>query len=243
MQDLAALEELQRLDLDNLELRKTLQGIPENIEETRRNVAHIGELLEKERQRLGEAEAWRTEREREAAFHGELLGKSKGKLQAARNEKENKAAQREIEVIQRTIKDRDNEVLQLMGAIEQYRGAIEEHSKEFAELQEHLRALEEEGRVQMADVEARIGETTARRAELAGRVSPPLLRQYERLHKRIGVAVVEAADGRCTGCNMSLPPQQYNELMRGDKLFTCPACVRILVYRKPPAADGGGAAG
>jgi predicted nucleic acid-binding Zn-ribbon protein len=64
-------------------------------------------------------------------------------------------------------------------------------------------------------------------------VSAPLLRQYERLHKRIGVAVVEAVDGKCTGCHMNLPPQQYNELMRGDKLFTCPACVRILVYKRP----------
>jgi uncharacterized protein len=237
LQDLAALEELQKLDLDNFELRKTLQGIPENIEETRRNVAHIGELLEKERLRLEEAEAWRAERERDVTFQNELLGKSKAKLQAARNEKENKAAQREIDTIRRTIQDREKEVLQVMEAIEQYRVAIEDHSKEFAELEKHLAVAEEEGRVRMAEVETKIGETSARRAELAGRVSPPLLRQYERLHNRIGLAVVEAKGGRCTGCNMALPPQQYNELMRGDKLFTCPACVRILVYRKPPQED------
>ena len=125
---------------------------------------------------------------------------------------------------------------------------IEDHSREFAELEEHLRSAEEEGRVRMAEVETRIGETSQRRAELSCRVPPQLLRQYERLHQRIGVAVVEARDGRCTGCNMALPAQQYNELMRGDKLFTCPACVRILVYRKsveepPPDADGAGTAG
>jgi len=245
LQDLAALEELQRLDLDNLELRKTLQGIPENIDETRRNVAHIGEILEKERQRLVDAEAWRREREREVAVQNEMLGKSKGKLQAARNEKENKAAQREIDTIRRTIQEREKEVLQVMEAIEQYRVAIEEHTREFAQLEEHLKEVEEAGRVRMAEVERRIGETSARRAELAGRVSPPLLRQYERLHKRIGVAVVSAVDGKCTGCNMNLPPQQYNELMRGEKLFTCPACVRILVYKRaepegaqPEAGDG-----
>lgn len=232
LQDLAALLELQRLDLDNLELRKTLQGIPENIEETRRNVAHIGEILEKERQRVTDAELWRRERERDVAIQNELLGKSKAKLQAARNEKENKAAQREIETIRRTIQEREKEVLQVMEAIEQYRVAIADHSREFAELEAHLKAAEDEGRVRMAEVERKIGETGARRNELAGHVSTPLLRQYERLHRRIGVAVVEAVDGKCTGCHMSLPAQQYNELMRGDKLFTCPACVRILVYKK-----------
>jgi predicted nucleic acid-binding Zn-ribbon protein len=247
LQDLAALLELQRLDLDNLELRKTLQGIPENIEETRRNVAHIGEILEKERQRVTDAEVWRRERERDVAIQGELLGKSKAKLQAARNEKENKAAQREIDTIRRTIQEREKEVLQVMEVIEQCRVAIAEHSDEFAQLEVHLKAVEDEGRVRMAEVEQRIGETSALRAELAGRVPAPLLKQYERLHNRIGIAVVEAADGKCTGCHMNLPPQQYNELMRGDKLFTCPACVRILVYRKPaseePEAGGAGAAG
>jgi hypothetical protein len=248
LQDLAALLELQKLDLENLELRKTLQGIPENIEETRRNVAHIGEILEKERQRVADAEAWRRERERDVVIQNELLGRSKAKLQAARNEKENKAAQREIDTIRRNIQDREKEVLQVMEAIEQYRVAIADHSREFAELEAHLKAVEDEGRVKMAEVEQRIGETSAKRAELASRVSAPLLRQYERLHKRIGVAVVEAAGGKCTGCHMNLPPQQYNELMRGDKLFTCPACVRILVYRTPaeatrPEANGAETAG
>ena len=233
LQDLAALLELQKLDLDNLELRKTLQGIPENIEETRRNVAHIGEILEKERQRVADSDAWRRERERDVEIQNELLGKSKAKLQAARNEKENKAAQREIDTIRHTIQEREKEVLQVMEALEQYRVAIEDHSREFAELEVHLKAVEDEGRVKMAEVEQKIGETGAKRTELASHVSAPLLRQYERLHKRIGVAVVEAADGKCTGCHMNLPPQQYNELMRGDKLFTCPACVRILVYKRP----------
>jgi len=249
IQDLAALLELQRLDLDNLELRKTLQGIPENIEETRRNVAHIGEILEKERQRVTDAEAWRRERERDVEIQSELLGKSKAKLQTARNEKENKAAQREIDTIRRTIQDREKEVLQVMEAIEQYRVAIEDHSREFAELEVHLKAVEDEGSVKMAEVEQKIGETGTQRAELASHVSPPLLRQYERLHQRIGVAVVEAAGGKCTGCHMNLPAQQYNELIRGEKLFTCPACVRILVYRKPtseepqPDANSAGAPG
>jgi hypothetical protein len=243
LQDLAALLELQKLDIDNLELRKTLQGIPENIEETRRNVAHIGEILEKERQRVADSDAWRRERERDVEIQNELLGKSKAKLQAARNEKENKAAQREIDTIRHTIQEREKEVLQVMDAIEQYRVAIEEHSREFTELEVHLKAVEDEGRVKMAEVEKKIGETGAKRTELASHVSAPLLRQYERLHQRIGVAVVEAADGKCTGCHMNLPPQQYNELMRGDKLFTCPACVRILVYKKPGPDTSVGAAG
>lgn len=230
--DLAALEELQNLDLQNLELKAELKDIPQNIEETRQNVAHIAEILDRERLRLKEAEEWRGDREREVALQNDLLGKSKAKLQVARNEKENKAAQREIDAIRKNISDREKEAIEVMEAIEQYRVAIEEHTHEFGELEKHLKATEEEGNARIAAVDAKIAETASRREQLASRVPQKLLRQYERIHKRLGVALVEVVDGSCTGCNMSLPPQMYNELQRGEKLFTCPQCVRILIYKK-----------
>jgi uncharacterized protein len=43
------------------------------------------------------------------------------------------------------------------------------------------------------------------------------------------VAVVEAKEGNCMGCNMHLPPQLYNTLFRADDVITCPHCQRILV--------------
>jgi len=237
--DLAALEALQDLDLQNLDLRKELSGIPETIEEMRKNVAHIGEILERERVRLKEAEEWRRDREREVLIQNEMLIKSKTKLQASRNEKESKAAQREIDIIRKNIQEREKEAIEVMEAIEQYRVAIEEHTREFGELEQHLRETEEEGAARVAQVEARIGETASKRADLAARVPKALLGNYERIHKRLGVALVEVVDGSCTGCNMGLPPQMYNELQRGDKLFNCPWCFRILVYKKidPPAAQ------
>jgi len=235
--DLAALEELQNLDLENLELRNELGSIPETIEETRSNVSHIAEILERERQRLKESEEWRQDREREVSLQNEMLTKSKAKLQAARNEKENKAAQREIDTIRKIIQEREKEAIEVMEAIEQYRVAIEEHTREFGELEAHLKATEEEGKARVDQVEKKIGETASLRAELASKVPRQLLGKYERIHKRLGVALVEVVDGGCTGCNMHLPPQMYNELQRGDQIFNCPQCYRILVYNKKDSSD------
>jgi predicted nucleic acid-binding Zn-ribbon protein len=230
-EELAALEELQNLDLENLELRNELESIPHNIEEMRNDVAHVGEILERERQRLTEAEEWRRDREREIEIQNELLAKSKAKLQAARNEKESKAAQREIDTIRRTIQEREKEALEVMEAIDSYRTAIEEHTTEFAELEAHLEATEKEGQTRMARVEKEIDLTGSRRAELSSRVPERLLRMYERIHKRLGLALVECIDGHCTGCNMELMPQMYVELQRRDKIISCPSCNRILVFK------------
>jgi predicted nucleic acid-binding Zn-ribbon protein len=230
-EELAALEELQNLDLENLELRNELESIPENIEEMRNDVSHVGEILERERQRLAEAEEWRRDREREIEIQSELLAKSKAKLQAARNEKESKAAQREIDTIRRTIQEREKEAIEVMEAIDSYRTAIEEHTKEFAELESQLEATEKEGQTRMAQVEKEIGLTGSRRAELASRVPERLLRMYERIHKRLGLALVECIDGHCAGCNMELMAQMYVELQRHEKIISCPSCNRILVFK------------
>jgi predicted nucleic acid-binding Zn-ribbon protein len=230
-EQLVALEELQNLDLENLNLRNELEEIPKNVEEMRADVARVGEILDRERDRLAEAEEWRRDREREIAIQTELLAKSKAKLQAARNEKENKAAQREIDTIRRTIQEREKEALEVMEASDSYRAAIDEHTKEFGELEEHLRATEEEGRKRMAEVEEALGRTDSRREQLSARVPKRLLSMYERIHKRLGKALVECIAGHCTGCNMELLPQMYIELQRGEKLINCPSCNRILVFK------------
>jgi len=236
-EELVALEHLQNLDLKNLEFRNEIEKIPKNISEMRTDVDHVGELLERERQRLNEAEEWRRDREREIEIQNDLIAKSKAKLQAARNEKENKAAQREIDTIRRTIQEREKEVLEVMEAIESYRAAIEEHTREFAELEAALKATEEEGHKRMAEVETELGRTDSLRAELSAAVPQQLLRQYERIHKRLGVALVECIGGFCTGCNMELLPQMYIELQRGEKIISCPTCNRILVFKGQDKAE------
>ncbi|MDD5307833.1 MAG: C4-type zinc ribbon domain-containing protein [Deltaproteobacteria bacterium] len=235
--EMAALEELQNLDLEILESRKELEGIPENLKGQRCDVGRVGEMLERERARLEEAIQWRTDREKEISNNGDLLGKSKGKLQGARNEKENKAAQREIDTIRKAISDREEEVIKIMEAIEQYRAAVEVHTKEFAELEEHLKASEAEGKKRMADLQAVVDATAARRKGLASRVPADMLRLYERIHKRLGRALVEAKDGKCTGCYMELMPQMYIEIQRGTRTFTCPSCFRILMFKESEPAE------
>jgi len=229
--ELAALEELQHLDLKTLDLHNEPKGIPENLEAMKAEVGHIASLLQKEKERLEEAEQWRLDREKDVAAQNAMLAKSKVKLQTVRNEKEHKAVQREIDNIRKNIQDREEEAIKVMEAIEQYRSAIEDHTREFGELEAQLRESEEQAKARMADLEEAIGKVNSRKGEITARVSPELLRLYKRIHKRLGRAVVEAKDGYCMGCNMEILAQAYNELQRGDKLYQCANCFRILVFK------------
>jgi uncharacterized protein len=229
--ELAALEELQALDLETLELHNELKSIPENLEAMKEDVNHIASLLEREKERLKEAEEWRLEREKDIASQNIMLGKSKTKLQSVRNEKEQKAAQREIDTIRKTIQEREEEALKVMEAIEQYRAAIDNHTEEFAELEKHLTESQKEAEARMADLESAVAKVSSRRSEITARIPKDMLRLYERIHKRLGRAVVEAVDGCCQGCNMEILAQTYNELQRGDKMYQCANCFRILIFK------------
>ncbi|MBN2525343.1 MAG: hypothetical protein JXR76_03045 [Deltaproteobacteria bacterium] len=233
-QDLANLQKLQELDLKTIDIRNELDDIPAQIEEVQQNVETIRVLLQKEQKRLEEAESWKSDKESEITLQNELLSKSKGKLQAARNEKENKAAQREIDTIKKNISDQEKELMELMEAIEQYRIAIDEHKKEFAELEDHLKATEEEGKARMAEIKAMLSQTDDGRKELTSQITPQTLRLYERVHRKLGNVVVEVTEPICSGCNFGMLPQKFIELQRGESLITCQNCLRILVFTGEP---------
>jgi len=196
----------------------------------RSDVAHVGEILQREKDRLEEAVEWRERREKDVALQNELLAKSKAKIQAARNEKELKAGQREVDTIRKNIQEREEEALKMMEAIEQYRAAIKTHNEEFSELEKQLEESEQAGQVHMQEMEVEIAKTEERRNELVERVPEKTYRLYQRIQKRLGSAVVEAEDGHCTGCNIGILPQMYNEIQRGDKIYQCSSCFRILYF-------------
>ena len=49
--------------------------------------------------------------------------------------------------------------------------------------------------------------------------------------------MAEAVDGRCTGCNLSMRLQFYQDLKKGDEILACECCQRILYYNPPASLE------
>ncbi|MBN2804543.1 MAG: hypothetical protein JXR91_15725 [Deltaproteobacteria bacterium] len=228
--DLENLEKLQELDLKTHDIRNEIENIPKHIEEIRQNVNTVRVILQKEENRLADAESWRSEKEHEISLQNELLAKSKSKLQGARNEKESKAATREIETIKKNIQDHEKEQLELMEAIEQYIVAMEEHKKEFSELEAELALSEKDGNERIAQIQAELIDADESRKKLTVIIDEKILRLYERIHRRLPVAIVKVKEPICPGCNVNIRPQIFNEIIRGEIVHTCQSCMRLLVY-------------
>ncbi|EKD38700.1 MAG: hypothetical protein ACD_75C00638G0001, partial [uncultured bacterium] len=77
-------------------------------------------------------------------------------------------------------------------------------------------------------------EKDLQRNEQATKIKAGTLRKYNTLReRRNGKAVVNVVDGVCQGCFMAIPPQLYNQLLRGDQLLECPTCQRMIHYIRP----------
>jgi predicted nucleic acid-binding Zn-ribbon protein len=66
----------------------------------------------------------------------------------------------------------------------------------------------------------------------AGKVVPaPILGRYEFIRSRLrNPVIVPVTEGICSGCNIMIPPQIYNELQKGKQILSCPNCQRLIYW-------------
>ena len=64
--------------------------------------------------------------------------------------------------------------------------------------------------------------------ELEKKVSPTLMNRYKRVRLHHNMPVVEVRDGKCSGCNMSLPSLAIRRLIGEDMILECENCGRLL---------------
>lgn len=229
LKELIALVKLSEIDAATATIDQALAKIPAELDELRADVARLEGMLGAERAQLQEAEALFAAQESEINEQNQALSRSKAKGAKARNTREADAVERELEVVRRTLKDRETERDRLRDAIEHRKGAVAKHDKDFEELRKYASEQEQKARAQMETLEAeRSGILTGRDAT-AAEISGEVLRRYDMIRKkRAGIGVSKVEGIICSACHVSLPPQQMIKVRRGDSMEQCPRCLRIL---------------
>jgi predicted nucleic acid-binding Zn-ribbon protein len=232
IKELERLVALQHLDSEIRHLKADLEAIPQRRAEIEREFEQRAFEFRTIENRRDEANKLRGQLEKELAATRARAERAERNLMASKNEKDYTAAIREIDAARKQISQLETQILEQMEAIEQAESEIKEREPEIArlraELEEKLHSFEEQTRQQAARLEARQRE----RGELAASLPRNVIALYERISARVrdGLAVVEARDGSCTACFMTLRPQVMAEVRRGDEIILCDNCSRILYY-------------
>jgi uncharacterized protein len=164
--------------------------------------------------------------------------KFKSDLMKATNEKQYSTAVREVDATKKTISTLETEILKLMEKIEKLEAQVNERSPEIevkrAEVNQQIQAM-------TASVNAdqeKLATLTTERAVMIGKLSPGTRATYERVARlKSGLALAEARDYSCTACRISIRPQAFNNIRRGDQIYECENCGRILYFKGEAATN------
>ena len=161
----------------------------------------------------------------------EQIEKSNIKLSLIKSNKEYKAALKEIEDLKHVKFQTEDKAIQVMEEMEELEKTCHENKEEEAGLRKAFERDREEIERELEALEEELKILDAKRDTFVHAIDQDLLRKYLYLkdHKA-GQAISPVLGGICQMCHMNIPPQTFNELIRGDSLMTCTNCNRIIYW-------------
>ena len=233
-----SLKELQKIDDRIYEKRQLLEIEPRELEEKEAELAQKQQDIERYQDRINHLREQEAMLRRNMEEESERLRKSKDKLMDTQNEREYNAVTREIDTIEKMAQPREVERVTLLDEQRRIESIIEEKEPDYlalkAEVEEKRQSLAEK----MAVLEKDLALDKAEREEKCKDVPDPILERYEFIRGRLEhPVIVSLTEAVCPSCHIALPPQTFNELLRGIDIKNCPSCQRIIVWRDHYIAD------
>lgn len=237
-EQLVFLLQLQQADVKVRELENAVNQLPAKLDPLRRDLAKLQTMLDGERSKLAETDAWRKQQQELLDREREALKAAQSKLQVVKNSKEFSAASREVDNKRKSISDRESELKKVSEASSASTSQLATRDKDVEAVRTELTNSEAAQKDQLTELQTQLAEAKVARDAARGSVDKQWLKTYDSLVGKKGYAVAPVVKGVCQGCHMALPPQLNNILARMESIETCPRCGR-LVYRKellePPA--------
>ena len=234
--ELEALLEVQDRDTAVDRLRHRRETLPERadlaaIEERRNAVA--GEL-DRVREQRDELLKRQTDAEGELAALEARIAEINAKMYSGTvsASRELQAMSGEVDSLKKRQSSLEDRALEAMTEREPVDAELARLEGEDAVLADQ--ALDIEMKIAEAEesIDGEVAGEVAGREEVASRVPPALLQQYERIKDRLGgIGAARLAGASCTGCHLTLPATEIDRLKKApaDAVILCDQCGRILV--------------
>lgn len=229
--DTQLLLELHQLDEEINRLEKLESKIPQEIQALKLEKENVIHRFEKIQTELNRLESLKREKELDIQTFEDRILKIQDALDKVRTNEEYKALLREKAQAEESIMEIEDEILAIMEDIENLQKEKEELSKKIEKEQEDIENKIKEKEKQLEEIKMQINMLKEKREKLKDSLTQSLISKYEMIKNKRGSAVAVVDSDTCTGCFLIIPPKVYSELVKGEKLLTCPHCGRFLIYQ------------
>lgn len=226
------LQNLQAIDLliDEKNLEK--QTLLERIADWEATMASLAQAKDALVVCLEDLQAEQTGLEQAMGLEQENVKRSEHNMRDIKTNKEFQAVGREIAAARKQISDIEERLLAITQRIEDTTAELEKSQSCIEDQQLESTRATTEIQAAIDAISQNMQEMSGQRLTIVESLPQSILRRYTQLREqRRGIALSIAQDGSCLGCNMHLPPQLYNSLYKGDEMYLCPHCQRILILK------------
>lgn len=227
-QYLFQLKELQGIDTRIRKIDFELKEIPEQLEASGGDFLALDRTVKDKEAALAGMTKERQELEQSVKEQENLAADREKRLFAIKTQKEYQATVKEIAQLKKDGKDKEDRILALLEKGEKIIAEITQQKTEAADIEGGFRQIEAELKKreqELKDERVLLGE---KRPALFKELPAPVLKKYEVVKQRYDDAVALVKKGICQGCNMNVPPQFYNEMLKTKDLRECPTCHRLI---------------
>ncbi|WP_456400390.1 zinc ribbon domain-containing protein [Persephonella sp.] len=230
--DIDTLLKLQELDLEIDNLRKKIETIPKEINHLEKEKSDLILKFDELKNQLNHLEASKREKELDIQTYEDKILKIQSSLERVKTNEEYKALLREKAHAEEAIMELEDEILNIMEEIEKLKEDEIKLKTRIEKEENEITKKIEEKKKELSEAEERLKKLLKEREDFITTVRPPILSKYEMIRKkRNGKAVVIVDTDTCTGCFMIIPPKVYSDLVKSNKLLTCPHCGRFLLHK------------
>ena len=235
-EEIKQLTELQVIDLEiaklDAEITTEQADLAKKEKAFNERRASIDELKEK----IEAAETQRRDLESDLTDELNRIKERQSKMMQVQTNREYQSLLKEIEDGKKSIKEKEEEIVRIMEVSEANAKIMAEQESLIKDEQKELAEKKAKVQKHAEQVEGKKAKIVVKRDAKAKNVNTSALRKYDMLRtRRNGKAVVGVVNGVCQGCFMSIPPQHFNNILKGDRMLNCPTCQRILFHQ--PESD------
>jgi len=225
---ITALESLQQLDLELRELEDNLERYPREVLYYKQELEKLEESIRKDKEELDTVKKRKSATELRLAQNQDSIKKAEQRLFEIKTYKEYEALQKEIGETKRVNSELEEQILEEMEEAERLERLIKENELELSQKKLEYEKIINEHALKIDELKGIYEIKKGEKKKLASLLPPDIFSMYERIRKKNGVALASARNEVCTGCNMNIPPQLFNEVLTLNKMVQCPNCHRIL---------------
>ena len=239
--ELQALIALSEHDQSILDFRKKLKKIPLQITEARKQLDTEQILLDEVLIPWEELEKGIKAKNATIVIALETIAKFEEHMERVNTQKEYMAARKQIDEARKLNERLQNEILAARVKQEDLEPSLKDIRTRYDNVRESFDGVVGGFLKEQKGLERDIDGLEKLKSECKSQLEPQTLRYYERVSKSgMTPALVRVENGVCAGCNISLPPQLYNQLIaEQDHYHSCSHCNRM-IYFAPPADEPDG---